>query len=240
VRQLTEDHLVYPQRFTAHLWNNVRSSRLRLHQVILRQCRILLSSSHMQQQSSLKAQRAESEAQIMNFAIEISATVPQLAGYLEQLSYHQPTEQIFTVRPSQTSAEVELKKPPQLVKSTGTMEYSAHFGDEPSPFRRGISPSRKPSVMSVFYSDCNDDEVHIDAPVQSSPFVSGSQSASIYHMLFQLYSLRSVSILPAPFTKWLEGRIRWMENISNPEDLARLQNMVAKRPGDGFPIGEEG
>jgi hypothetical protein len=118
------------------------------------------------------------------------------------------------------------------------MEYTSHFGDAPSPFRRGNTPPRKPSTLSVLYSDCNDEEQHTETPRRSS--TSGPQSGSVYHMLFQLYSLSRIAMLPAPLRRWVQNRIEWMENISDPDDLARLQDLVTKRPGDGFPVDNAG
>jgi|TARA_R110002003_G_scaffold137_1_gene12615 hypothetical protein len=58
-------------------------------------------------------------------------------------------------------------------------------------------------------------------------------------MLFQLYGLRSIPTLPETLKTWLHGRITWMEVHSDAEDLSRLQDMVSKKPGDGYPIGDE-
>ncbi|KAF1837809.1 hypothetical protein BDW02DRAFT_98056 [Decorospora gaudefroyi] len=71
---------VYPQPREAHLWNNVRSSRIRLHQVIHRQCETLTSSPHV------RAQQKTSDALIISQATEMVASVPQVAGYLEELN----------------------------------------------------------------------------------------------------------------------------------------------------------
>jgi hypothetical protein len=59
-------------------------------------------------------------------------------------------------------------------------------------------------------------------------------------MLFQLYSLSRITMLPTQFRAWVQNRIEWTENISDPEDLARLQDLVARRPGDGFPVDNTG
>lgn len=156
--------LVYPQRFTAHLWNGVRSSRLRLHQVILRQCHILLSSSLPENGGLLVAQKAKSEAKILFFALEISASVPQLAGYLEQVERDKTThpahpEKVFKEGP------VEL---PHLAKQvcSNMIEYRPQIMyDQYS--KQGVDDRvPKPSHMSVFYADCNDGEILADAPAQ--------------------------------------------------------------------------
>jgi hypothetical protein len=113
-------------------------------------------------------------------------------------------------------------------------------GDEPSPLGKGIPPAKKPSEVSVFYADCNDGELQINTPASKTRPGAGPEPASIYHMLFQLYTLRSISSLSNSFRAWIQGRITWMENMTNDEDLTLLQNMVTDRPGDGYPIGEGG
>jgi hypothetical protein len=233
---------VYTQRFAAHLWNNVRSSRLRLHQVILRQCHIYVPTLSPQDRDSWQIQIEHSEAQIEHFSLEIAATVPQLAGYHQQLEDRRLSNQPLPVRVTK-SPEVQpaktLRHGPKI-RNSGSMQYNTRFGDEPSPFRRGVTPAKKTREMSVSYADCNDGELQVDAPVQITRPGAGPQPASVYHMLFQLYSLRSITTLSDTFRDWIHGRIRWMENMTNTDDLARLQAMVAERPGDGFPIGEGG
>lgn len=201
---------VYPQRFTAHLWNNIRSSRLRLHQVIVRQCHILLSSDVLEDEHSLLAQKAKSEANIIHFALEIAASVPQLGGYLKQVQYNL------------TSSDTTLSTP-SSISVPGTLDQSC-----------------VPSQMSVLYAECNNGAIKVDAPAHVAPLIDGPQPASMYHMLFQLYSLRSIPILPLIFKKWIQERTQWMETHTEPGDLARLQEMVLKRPGDGFPVEDEG
>ncbi|KAF2825578.1 hypothetical protein CC86DRAFT_293941 [Ophiobolus disseminans] len=232
---------VYPQRFTAHLWNSVRSSRLRLHQVILRQCRILLSSLALpKDENFLVAQKEKSEAEIVHFALEISATVPQLAGYLEQnpVALPPPTRHIFA----------------------NTVEYKSHLPYDHGPFGetddRDQVQDTKPGQVSVLYAECNDATTKVGVPTRSirrldetntsstcvfaaAPLANGPQPASVYHMLFQLYGMRSIPIIPKLLKAWMCERIRWMEYHTEPDDLARLQAMMAGRPGDGFPVDHE-
>jgi hypothetical protein len=187
-------------------------------------------------------QLEHSQAQIEHLSIEIAATVPQLAGYIDQLEHQRLSKQGFSLRVAKNSPKVQPAKAPRppRIQTSESVQYNTHFGDEPSPFRRGVAPAKKPSQMSVWYSECNDGELSVDAPTQVSRPMAGPQPASVYHMLFQLYTLRSITTLSAPFREWIQGRIKWMENITNYDDLARLQEMVAERPGDGFPIGEGG
>jgi hypothetical protein len=243
MRYLANWSSVYSQRFSAHLWNNVRSSRLRLHQVVLRQCRIVLSSYARQDDEQVKTQQAKSTAKIESLAIEISATIPQLAGYVEKLEYRrQHPEHVLPVRHVNGDIAMEGFAASQIGKlsATGSIDYSTHFGGAPSPFRRGDPTPSNLKQTSVFYADCNDGGLNVDAPTQIFPPVGGLQPASVYHMLFQLYPLRSLASLPRSLRDWIHERILWMEQISDTDDLARLQDMMAKRPGDGFPVDGEG
>jgi hypothetical protein len=189
-----------------------------------------------------KAQQAESQAQIELLAIEIAATVPQLAGYHEQLEHLRLTDEGLPLRPRPWSFKTEAHEIPDAVKVTasGSMEYDAHFGNDPSPFRKGEATAARPTRASKVDPDNEVRELQVDAPTRIFPPVSAAQPASVYHLLFQLYSLSTVSVLPAPFKEWIRERITWLEDISNPEDLARLRDMVAKSPGDGFPVASEG
>jgi hypothetical protein len=158
--------------------------------------------------------------------------VPQLAGYLGQLEYRR-LPKTLPLRVSEASAASEpFQEQPRLAKivGSGTMEYTSHFGNEPSPFRRGNTAQKTPSTMSI--SDGHNGE--------SRNETSGPQSASVYHMLFQLYSLSRITMLPAQLREWVQNRITWTESISDPEDLARLQDLVARQPGDGFPVDNAG
>jgi hypothetical protein len=185
----------------------------------------------------MDTQQAKSTVNIVNLAVEIAATVPQLAGYLDQLAFPEPSELDSSPDFSEAPIDSQLLELTVRAKNTGTMEYSSHFGDGPNSFRRGTQ--NKPSAMSVFYSDCNDEELHADTqpkPRTDLNSWNSAQPASVYHMLFQLYTLRTVSLLPDSLRVWVQGRIKWMENITDVEDLKRLREMIAQRPSDGFPV----
>ncbi|KAG9191372.1 hypothetical protein G6011_09460 [Alternaria panax] len=70
---------LYPKHLHAHLWNNVRTTHIRLHQAIMRQCDNLASFPE------LIAQRASSKALIISKIMELLASVPQLAGYVKDI-----------------------------------------------------------------------------------------------------------------------------------------------------------
>jgi hypothetical protein len=204
-----------------------------VHQVILRQCHIYVPTLSSQNRNPWQAQIEHSEAQIRYFSIEIAATVPQLAGYHQQLEHRRLANPSLTVRVTKGSG----MQPANLPRCDPKIAIS---GDEPSPLGKGIPPAKKPSEVSVFYADCNDGELQINTPASKTRPGAGPEPASIYHMLFQLYTLRSISSLSNSFRAWIQGRITWMENMTNDEDLTLLQNMVTDRPGDGYPIGEGG
>jgi hypothetical protein len=213
-----------------------------VHQVILRQCHIYIPTLSPQDRDPWQTQQEHSEAQIEYFSTEIAATVPQLAGYHQQLEHRRLAKPSLTLRVTK-SPEVQLANLPRRdpkFASSGDTQYNTQSGDEPSPLGREVPSAKKPSQVSVFYADCNDGEPQVDDLVQRSRPVAGPEPASVYHMLFQLYTLRSISILSDSFRAWIQSRIIWMENMTNDDDLARLQSMVTDRPGDGFPIGEGG
>ena len=37
---------------------------------------------------------------------------------------------------------------------------------------------------------------------------------------------------------WISGRISWIESNSDPYSVARLKDMIKKRPADGFPVSD--
>lgn len=183
-------------------------------------------------------QNAASEAQISELAIEIAATVPQLAGYLEQLQHpHEITEEVSHVSFADMSS-LNPDKQPHLSTRIGaaTIELSSHFIYDPGPFRENPDLT----IKSTEATSSSPDDTDNDASPPGFPPITGPQPASLYHMLYQLYGLRSVTTLSHPLQEWLQERITWMENSANPDDLARLQSMLNKRPSDGFPVANEG
>lgn len=210
--------------------------------MVLRQCRIILATVPDQYVSVWKAQQAESQAQIELFAIEIAATVPQLAGYHERLEHLRLAEEELPLRsrPWSFKTEADDMRDAAKANTSGSMKYDAQFDNDPSPFRKGKVTAARTTRASKIDFDEEARELQVDAPTRIFPPVSAAQPASVYHLLFQLYSLSTVPVLPAPFKEWIREQITWLEEISNPEDLARLQDMITKSPGDGFPVGSEG
>ncbi|KAJ4362540.1 hypothetical protein N0V83_010634 [Neocucurbitaria cava] len=231
---------VYPQRLTAHLWNNVRSSRLRLHQVILRQSHILESSTLPDESGVLRTQQSDSGALIYALAVEISATVPQLAGYIDQLDVYRTNSERYAQAPP-TDLPPSLI-PPRHRDSTRIAEPTAPpppSNPAPHPthlYAPSQNPTNPPSPPSSTAAP-----PPVPAPPTHSPHPHRpTPSASLYHMLFQLYALRSIPQLPGPLKTWIRARIASMERNADAQDIARLQESLRRkrRPGDGFCVGD--
>ncbi|KAH7377822.1 hypothetical protein BKA66DRAFT_467289 [Pyrenochaeta sp. MPI-SDFR-AT-0127] len=228
---------VYPQRFTAYLWNNVRCSQIRLHQVVLRLCRIHSSTLLPNEHDFLSAQKLVSEARINVLAMDILATVPQLSGYSVKLElYRKPTGTRYPVSCG-TSSSAEVPADPSLVRRTAASQVGLktfYYRDSSPPHVSLDSPPKRTTVPS---SLCKD-ESPVDSPTETIPVMSIPDPASLRHMLYHLYVLRSIPHLPTAMTEWIQPRIIWLENTANPQDLVQLQNMLRKSPRDGVPVGE--
>ncbi|EUC47265.1 hypothetical protein COCMIDRAFT_90525 [Bipolaris oryzae ATCC 44560] len=109
---------IYPQHIHAHLWNNVRSSRIRLHQLIVRQSQGLTPTP------KLSAQKATSKAVIVTLATEMIASVPQLAGYLEDLETS--ITPIIRIVWTADGISYELRYPTQRCAAAHTPESNPH------------------------------------------------------------------------------------------------------------------
>lgn len=80
----------YKRSFTALFWNNLRSSRIWLHEIIIARCRTLLASPKDDGNTETRdfAQRRLniSIQEIRTIAHDICCTVPQVAGYITDLN----------------------------------------------------------------------------------------------------------------------------------------------------------
>ncbi|KAF2466027.1 uncharacterized protein BDR25DRAFT_294042 [Lindgomyces ingoldianus] len=199
----------YARNFTAHLWNNVRSSRIRLHNVVLVQCRLLQNSASQVDISSLDACVKVSEAVIKQVAREICATVPQLAGYMVQLqSYKLPQ---FCQHYSKEEDGKGLTNALYNNRVTSTsVPPGNHFAVKSTPL---------PSVH----------EPPADRLPQAVPSLPIPKPQSLYHILYQLHALSSIDFLPPDMLAWINGRIAWVEGIATPDNLALLKTMLKSR-----------
>ncbi|KAL6709142.1 hypothetical protein ACN47E_001958 [Coniothyrium glycines] len=230
-RQLALDgyYHVYPHHFVAHLWNNCRSSRLRLHQVIIRQCHILEPTAQPGDLDSINTQRIRSQFAIEEMGRDILATVPQLGRYLEQLNMNlqKPNKQGLHVSPTSTSRIGSVTS-----QQRGSASVGSSVSRTPTPVTQTPTPETTPSPPSSTESE----PIPNDLPGSS---LTAPQFSSLYHMLFNLYVLRSITCLPMTMKTWIAGRIEWIESIADSQDVARLQQMMRMRPGDGFPVGSD-
>lgn len=199
---------VYPRFFAAHLWNNVRLCRIRLHRVILTQCINLLSSQA--DYAPAHTQIAESEVTIRDLAQEICASVPQLSGYLERLQSYSKSENVdIPNEPSESAG-----------KTSTSIPLSTHFLYDPSPFKHQRS---NPAASKTHQSE----------PALEFP---APRPESLYHLLYQLHTLSTIKLLPPAMRHWMRARIQWMEASADPEDLSQLRAMLKRKSEDGFPV----
>lgn len=84
---------IYPRNFTAHFWNDIRSARMNLHAMIAKQCLLIRNSSDLDValDDRFATQLELSKKEVNVIATEVCATVPQLAGYLDQLRLSSPS-----------------------------------------------------------------------------------------------------------------------------------------------------
>ncbi|CBX96696.1 hypothetical protein IAQ61_005442 [Plenodomus lingam] len=224
---------VYPQRFTALLWNNIRSMRIRLHQVILRQYQVLGYSEQLLQPDNVRESQDYSVKIIIAMARDLLRTIPQLTGYLEQLQMY------FDHSTGDDSSE------------------SKRFGQALQSVTMETADNDSVALVQIIPHDIYDEETkgHTGSTVASSPSSSSSSSspsstgsapgtnnstsrprtATLFHTYFQLCALRSIPHLPDSMKDWIHGRIIWIESIANAEDVAHLRERLRKTTGDGIP-----
>lgn len=178
--------------------------------MILTQCDLLCVAQA--EYYSLSNQAAKSEATIIDLAQEICASVPQLSGYLEQLqSYSRKDHPNFPDIPSESAG-----------KTSTSIPLSTHFLYDPSPFKhQKLNSASQSQETPVTNHDQN-----VPAP----------RPESLYHMLYQLHTLATITFLPANLHQWMQQRIRWMEANADPADLPQLRAMLKNRTEGGFPI----
>ncbi|KAF2678572.1 hypothetical protein K458DRAFT_137136 [Lentithecium fluviatile CBS 122367] len=193
---------VYPANIAAHLWNNLRLSRIQLHQTILDQLSLRsIGLNENDGPASIADQKIESEAIMKRLAAEICASVPQLADYIERLPSYvdrelSDTDNRFTIpkhKPGQPLLSLSL--------TTATVELSPHFIYDPGPFRK---TSLRP---------CSED-------------LPRPRPASLYHIYYQLFSLNAIQSLTADMKEWIQERIYWVEEMGDPDDIGLMKAML--------------
>ncbi|KAF2871548.1 hypothetical protein BDV95DRAFT_572258 [Massariosphaeria phaeospora] len=191
---------VYPRNFAAHIWNNSRASRIRLHQVIISQCRKILSSQTGSERAMAAAQLAESEILIQYLVEEICATIPQLACYLEQLPSYARNQEL----------DPKISQSPDSggpVKAQGTTSpapaLKSHFSYSP-PGPKGVAQPNDPTLAVP-------------------------KRASEYHVLYHLYAICSMPTTSKNMRNWIRGRIRFMEASTIPKELTLFKEILKSR-----------
>jgi hypothetical protein len=203
-----------------------------MHQVVLRQCEVLasLNPTNITLPSN---QRSESNMVIISLATEIAATVPQLASYEQNLATHpSPTA---TETPSQDWCQMPIRtSEPHFPQETLDGTVTAMSISQP-PTNLLRTPPLTPSPPCISSSP----NLTNQAPTSHFPTSTDSQRThSLYHILYQLYTLRSISCLPHSMRDWVAGRITCMESTMDPLDLIGLQDTIRQRPSDGFPVNQ--
>jgi hypothetical protein len=193
------------KKMLANFSLSLRLSRIHLHQTILDQLSKTSSTEATEddEQSLMRDQRTISETVLEDLAAEICASIPQLADYIEQLpSYidreQNDTEKRFTV-PKYIPGQPLLS----LNLTTATVELSVHFIYDPGPFKYTPPPLENRNV-----------------PLP--------RPGSLYHAYYQLSHLESVQSLPASMKAWIQGRLRWIEKMGDPDDLGSMKALLQR------------
>jgi hypothetical protein len=199
------NHTSLPAYLLTASTSSLRLSRIQLHDTIINQLNIILTDSTKgDEQASIAHQQSKSRAIIKDLAGEICASIPQLADYIEQLPSYIERE----LNDTSDRFEALEYKPGQPMLSlnltTATVELSTHFIYDPGPFKK--TPPR----------------FKLRGVPQPRP-------GSLYHAYYQLYHLELIPGLPADMKKWIRGRLGWIEEMGDPEDL-ELMKALLRRP----------
>ncbi|KAI8931903.1 hypothetical protein NX059_010807 [Plenodomus lindquistii] len=224
---------VYPQRFTALLWNNIRSMRIRLHQVILRQCQATKFAQQLREPSNSYRLEERSGAIITAMAKDLLSTVPQLTGYVEQLHvfFDNPMEEQSSEGDRFRRALHSVTTETADNDSVALVQIIPHdIYDEETKGHAGSTVASSPSCSSSSSSPSSTGSATENTSSNTRP-----RSATLFHTYFQLCALRSIRCLPTSLKGWIRGRVKWIESITNPDDLAHLRQRLRKTAGDGMP-----
>jgi hypothetical protein len=145
----------------------------------------------------------DSAAGIETLAGEICASVPQLADYLEHLPSYFDGELDAASKRAQVLKHKAGRPMLSLSLTTATVELSTHFIYDPGPFKK-TSPRPKPSGIPQPRPD------------------------SLYHIYYQLCHLESIPVLQVNMKNWIQGRLRWIEEVGDAEDLDLMQALLRR------------
>ena len=179
-------------------------SRIYLHRTILDQISTISIGIHERyEQKLIENQQSFSETVIQDLAAEICASIPQLADYIEQLPSYMDRELNDTEKRFTIQKYIPGQPLLSLSLTTATVELSAHFLYDPGPFRYTL-PQLK----------------HDDVP--------HPRPASLYHAYYQLCNLELIQSLPGHMMEWIHGRLRWIEEKGDPEDLGLMRALLQR------------
>lgn len=212
----------YPQQFAGHLWNNVRSCRIHLHQVVHHQCTILLACSAGSKYKNLHLQRSASESTTIMLAEEICATVPQLLSYSDHLKQFQEP--------------IDHTLPPKRDSAASGFTYITTEPSSSSISTSSASPASTTDSTPAHSSSPSENPTYKPPTPPIPPLVPNPDPASAFHLLLKLHDLALIPWLPTSMVSWIQHRIAWIEANSDAYSIGRLKEMVRKRPCDGFPV----
>jgi hypothetical protein len=99
------------------------------------------------------------------------------------------------------------------------------------------SDASSPHSTSTPSSCASNEETPKEYVSEPPPFAPGALDlASGFYLLLKLHNLTLIPWLPFMMKSWIQDRISWIENHSDPYSAARLKDMIKKRPADGFPV----
>ncbi|KAF2659632.1 hypothetical protein K491DRAFT_675375 [Lophiostoma macrostomum CBS 122681] len=228
---------IYPKNFTAHMWNNIRSSRIRLHSYISTQCERLLSPTSRETGMAAFAadQLHTSQNLVCTLATEILATVPQLAGYLAAL----PTPSASADLHSQTDTGMHLSTTTSFEAVTCPLSTPTFtYAQTPLPNPDTMGNTAGPSLLYPPVGTPDDTSIpgcNLEPP-QVIPIFPVPRPASPYHLLYVLYMLSTIMLLPADMHGWVKQRIAYVEKSANKDDLALLHALRENAPMGAFPF----
>lgn len=166
-------------------------------------------------------------------AEEVCATLPQLLSYSDYLTqFVESTEFTLPTRtrsPNQGEGSV----------ASGSSEPTKPASEGSSSNVSSPSAASSPHSTSTQSSYASNKETHTDYTAKIPLFTPGAlDPASAFHLLLKLHNLTLVPWLPYSMKSWIRSRISWIETNSDPYSAGQLQDMVRKRPCDGFPVSD--
>jgi hypothetical protein len=209
---------IYPKSLTAHLWNTIRSARIRLHNYIVMKCQQLLSSTSQDPDQdtavSISSQLQTSKIAVCTIAVEVLATVPQLAGFLAALPSPFPSSSAHVG--SDTSVPSTTTSHPNVLWTVPSTSIST-TQHAPSPSTSMLPPSTSGPTS------CPTSNPPAQAtPTPTPPAPRRGSQGSPYHLFHALYMVSTITLLPGDMQGWIGEKIAGVESEVEAEDLRLL------------------